>query len=167
MIRLTLAVCVLAATSIGADAQQPGELKERPTAFKRHDTLMVTGTVLAITKDAILMTREKMGPCTFPMHDCLAAGKVHKLVNDGNAYLLSDVKVGDNVSIDTIEENKQSFCVAIQIWERPGGLIPPSHNVNKKMPYHEIRNADIAFRDKGTPIPEHLKPVLPAVPKAK
>lgn len=47
-------------------------------------------------------------------------------------------------------------CADIRIVERPGGNIPRGQIVDKLCPYHERRNAEIALRDKGTPIPESL-----------
>lgn len=57
-----------------------------------------------------------------------------------------------------ITENKQAYCVDIGIFERPEGLIPPSQVVDKERPWYQWQNAQIAFRDKGIPIPDHLKP---------
>ena len=80
---------------------------------------------------------------------------------------MSDVEVGDFVALGVITESKQVFCVDICISERPGGLIPPSQIVDKEQPGYQWQNAQIAFRDKGTPIPEHLKPKVPTVPVEK
>jgi len=136
----------------------------RKTAFDVSETICVGGTVLATTKDTIMLAHDNKVPTPYPVHDCLAAGKVHKLVSPGRSYLLADVKIGDFVWIDTIAENKQIYCVAIQIWERPGGLVPAGQVIEKgAKTYHTVRNADIAFRDKGTPIPEHLKPKFPTL----
>ena len=147
---------VLSIGCLRAEDKQPAK-PERKTSFNGTELDTAMGTVLAVTKDSILMTLEKGVPKTFPMHDFLAAGKVHKLVTPANSYLLSDVKVGDIVDLRTFVENKVTYCVSICIWERPGGLIPAGQVVEKKQPYYEWRNAYIAFRDKGTPIPDHLK----------
>ncbi len=61
------------------------------------------------------------------------------------------------VCLYTILGSKQTFCRGVSISERPGGLVPPGQIVDKQKPYHDRRNAQIAFRDKGTPIPDHLK----------
>ena len=67
-----------------------------------------------------------------------------------------------------ITENKQVYCVDIGIFERPEGLIPPSQVVDKERPWYQWQNAQIAFRDKGIPIPEHLKPrVIPDPPRKR
>ena len=156
-------VLLLILGSLRADEKQP--VKEvRKTSFDVSETGSADGIVLAVTKDSILITMEKAVPKTFPLHDLLAAGKVHKLVRACNSYGIADVKVGDMVELDTILENKQTYCVAICIYERPGGLIPAGQVVALKKTYHEVANARIAFRDKGTPIPEHLKPMFPSVP---
>ena len=139
----------------------------RKTSFQVNETRTVEGTVLAVTKTSILIKKYKGLPTTYPAHDCLAAGKVHKFVRSANSYLLADVQAGDTVYIDTVVEDKQEYCVAIQLTERPRGLIPAGQIVDKERPYHECVNAFRAFRDKGTPIPEHLKPVIPTVSKPK
>lgn len=138
--------------------ERPAEKPERKTAFKFNETIPIGGKVLAVTKDSILIAKDKEPPMTYPAHDCLAAGKVHTLVRPETSYLLVDLKPGDTVFLDTIMEGKQTFCVSIQITERPGGLIPAGQLVDEKLPYHEMRNAQIAFREKGTPIPDHLIP---------
>jgi hypothetical protein len=150
------------AGSLNADDKPPAK-GERKTSFNFGGTELIGGKVLAVTKDSILIAPERGKPTTYPAHDFLASGKVHEKVRPANSYLLSDVKVGDYVHLDTIVENMQTFCVAISISERPGGLIPAGQVVAKERTYHEVRNAIIALRDKGTPIPEHLKPKIPAL----
>ena len=159
-------VLLLILETLRADEKPPVQ-EVRKTSFDVSETGSADGIVLAITKDSILITMEKGVPKTFPLHDFLAAGKVHKQVRACNSYRLTDIKVGDSVELDTIVENKQTYCVAICIYERPGGLIPAGQVVAQKKTYHEVANARIAFRDKGTPIPEYLKPTFPIVPPKK
>ncbi len=140
---------------------------ERKTSFDVSETGSAEGIVLAVTKHSILISIEKAAPQLFPLHDFLAAGKVHKQVRAANSYLAADVRAGDIVSLETIEENKQTYCVSIQICERPGALVPAGQIVELKKSYHDVRNARIAFRDKRTPIPEHLNPTFPIVPSDK
>ncbi len=153
---LALFALVLSIGCLRAEDKQPAKA-ERKTSFNGTELGSAFGIVLAMTKDSILMTVEKGASITFPMHDYLAAGKVHKLVMPADYYLLSDVKVGDLFDLRTYVENKVTYCVSICIDERPGGLVPASQIVEKKQPYYEWRNDYIAFRDKGTPIPDHLK----------
>ncbi len=164
MYRTLLCASALCVCSVVSAAEPDPPTVKRKVDFDSRETDRVGGIVLTVSNDTILLTTEGKAPTAYPFHDCLAAGKIHKLVTDPRSYLASDVKVGDVVSISTHVENKQVFCVEISIWERPGGLVPPGQIVNKKMPFHERRNADIALRDKGTPIPEHLKPVAPTAP---
>ncbi len=157
---------LLLAPTYGDDEKPPGA-RARKVDFEIHEREHSCGTVLAITKTSILINDERKGPLSFPFHDRLAAGGVHKKVCAATAYLVSDIKVGDIVISGLMTENKQVFCVDLSIRERPDGLVPPCQLSEKKCPYHECRNAEIAFRDKGTPIPEHLKPVIPTVNKPK
>ncbi len=160
--KLILAVtCALMATSFTGRADEPAK-PVRKTDFSPTETTHVGGTVVAVTKDAITMGPDKKAVTVYPAHDRLAAGKFQTSVSAGTSYLLTDVKVGDIVWLETVVVNEQTFCISIQISERPGGLVPPGQIVEKGLKtYHAVRNAEIAFRDKGTPVPEHLKPMFP------
>ena len=156
-------ICALTATSIAGRADEPAK-PIRKTDFSPTETVHVGGTVAAVTKDAITMGPDQKAVTVYPAHDRLAAGKFQTSVSAGTSYLLTDRKVGDYIWLETVVENKQTFCIAIQITERPGGLVPPGQVVEKGLKtYHTVRNADIAFRDKGTPVPEHLKPMFPSL----
>ena len=162
--KLTLAmICALTATSIAGRAEEPAK-PVRKTDFSPTETVHVGGTVVAVTKDAITMGPEKKAVTVYPAHDRLAEGKFQTSVSAGTSYLLTDVKVGDYIWLETVVVNEQTFCISISIWERPGGLVPPGQVVEKGLKtYHTVRNADIAFRDKGTPVPDHLKPKFPSL----
>ncbi len=115
-----LVFLVVAVSTVHAD-DKPAKPVERKIDFGVEETRREHGTVLAVTKDSLLLAQTGKPIITLPAHDCLAAGKVHKLVFHSNSYLLSDLKPGDYVALDTYVENKQTYCVAIQIFERPGG----------------------------------------------
>ena len=150
-------VLAFIAASVFGD-EKPGTAPARKLDFRLTETTGDCGWVLAITKDSILIcdTGKKV-PVAYPFHDRLSAGRVHKEVAEANSFRVCDVEVGDLVTIRFIKENKQAYCVELGICERPGGLIPPSQVINAKRPWYQWQNAQIAFRDKGTPIPEHLK----------
>jgi hypothetical protein len=162
-------IYILAACALGipffcfAEDPKPAP-KERTIDFHRHEIYSLGGTVMAVTKETIMISPEGKPPVTLTFHDRLAAGGIQKHACAATSYLVSDVKVGDLVSLPTITENKQLYCVEISIWERPGGLVPPGQIVDKKQTFHDVRNAENAFRDKGTPIPEHLIQVAPQLP---
>ena len=157
------ALLLLAQTSV-AD-EKPSATPARKLDFEIHERERSYGTVLAVTKTSILICDERKGPVSFPFHDRLAAGGVHKKVCAASSYRASDIKVGDLVISGLMTENKQVFCVDLSIRERPGGLVPPGQVIDKKYTYHERLNAELAFRDKGTPIPEHLKDYPPSMPR--
>ena len=164
-------IYILAACALGmpffcfAEDPKPAP-KERTIDFHRHEIYSLGGTVTAVNKETITISPEGKPFVTLTFHDRLAAGGIQKHAGPAKSYLVSDVKEGDLVSLSTITENKQLYCVEISIWERPGGLVPPGQIIDKKHPFHERRNAENAFRDKGTPIPEHLIPTFPSAPKA-
>ncbi len=159
-ILVVAAFCVLPIPASHAEEKKP----TRKVDFDMVETKTMVGTLLTATKDAVTLSLSG-GPVTiYPVHDCLAAGKYHAKVYSARSYRLQDVEPGDLLFFGTIVENKITYCVDFTIRERPGGLVPPPQIIDKKQPYHDRRNAEIAFRDKGTPIPEHLKPVLPTAP---
>ena len=159
---LALAVCISA-------ADKPTETPTRKVDFDFGDVKLASGRVLAVTKTSILIdcqnTGGGKGPTSFPFHDRLAAGTVHKKVAEASSFRVCDVEVGDWVSLGTTTENKQVYCVDIFISERPGGFVPPSQVIKKERPWYQWQNAQIAFRDLGVPIPEHLKPKVPSIGK--
>ncbi len=154
---LVCALTTLAANNAHAD-EKPNETPTRKVDFGPLEQKLDCGTVLAITKDSILIVDRRKPPVSYPFHDRLAAGTVHKKVTESMSYLVADIQAGDLVSLGVITENKQKFCVEIGIHERPGGILPPGQVVDKERPWYQWQNAQFAFRDKGTPIPEHLKP---------
>ncbi len=157
---LTMAMLTLAQSLSAAD--KPIETSTRKVDFNSgdRDRGWASGKVLAVTKTSILIVPEledRKPPTSFPFHDRLASGTFQKgRIGETSTYRVCDVEVGDLVSLGTFTENKQVYCVDIGIFERPGGLIPPSQVVLKQRPWYQCQNAQIAKRDKGTPIPEHL-----------
>lgn len=157
-----ITVAMLLVSPLSSAADKPADAPARKVDFDIAERTYRCGRVLAVSETSILIDVErKIGVTSIPFHDCLAIGKVHKKVVEGTSFKVSDIKVGDLVALGVITENKHVFCVDISISERPGGLLPPGQIVNKDRPWYQWRNAEIAFRDKGTPIPEHLKPVAP------
>ena len=155
VIAICAALCLVhsAATAVDAPVQST-----RPVDFGLAQRESTYGQVLAVTKDSILICEPEKKPASYPFHDRLAAGTVHKKVVEATSYRVADIKAGDFVSLGLVKENKQDYCVDLAIRERPGGLIPAGQIVNKDRPAYQWMNAEIAFRDKGIPIPEHLKP---------
>ena len=163
----TVAILLVSALSSAADKPADPPTK-RKVDFDAPELNLASGRVLAITKNSIMIDVERQqGVKTFPFHDRLASGTFQKgIVGESSTYLPTDVQAGDIVSLGVITENKQVFCVDISIGERPDGLIPASQVVDKERPWYQWMNAQIALRDKGIPIPEHLKPkTLPPPPK--
>ena len=165
----TVAILLVSALSYAAD--KPQEPPKRKIDFDASELKFASGRVLAVTKTSIMIKVENSGTPsgvkTFPFHDRLASGTFQKgIVGESSTYLPTDVQAGDIVSLGVITENKQVFCVDISIGERPDGLIPASQVVDKERPWYQWMNAQIALRDKGIPIPEHLKPIkIPPPPK--
>ena len=153
---------LMLSTAVAGDT--PAKLIEKQVDFDAIQLKTTYGQVLAVTKDSILICELEKKPASYPFHDRLVAGTVHKKVVEANSYRVSDIKAGDFVSLGLVKENNQDYCVDLAIRERPGGLIPAGQVVDKERPWYQWKNAQIAFRDKGTPIPEHLKPRAPPPP---
>ena len=115
-------------------------------------------------------------PKRFALSEELASGKVPNGPPDHTAiafqvfrYRVTDVKVGDWVSIYYSRIDGIDTCTYIHIVKRPGGRIPPlPREVKEKstIPYHERMQAYWDLEDKGIPYPEkfgHLRrwPVAP------
>jgi hypothetical protein len=134
------------------------------------------GTVTEVTKNSItiLWPGEKK-PKRFAASETLAAGKVakvrrempgvrsHHSVQWAFMYRLSDVKVGDGVSINYAFIGGESICDHICIQRRPGGRVPPIPDGAEPLTtpagkprilYHEYMNAYWDLEDKGIPYPE-------------
>ena len=154
--------------TVSMPADKPEETPKRKVDFEVRETNFVGGTVLTVNKDSIMIVEPRKPPVNYPFHDRLASGTVQKKANESHSHFVSDIKVGDIVTLGIVDENKQKFCIDLSIYERPGGEIPPTQVVDKERPWYKFRNAEIAFRDKGIPIPEHVKPILnlpPPIPK--
>ena len=139
------------------------------------------GTVTGITKDSITVQHEKDQPKKFAASETLAAGKVPMeprhvvgrshdyLVPASSMYRLTDVKVGDRVTIRYAHLDGVSICDHICIHKRPGGRMPPLPEEAEALrggrprpgspkrlyiPYHEYMDAYWDLEDKGIPYPE-------------
>jgi hypothetical protein len=150
------------------------------------------GVVTEVTKNSITIQGSDEWPKTFPVSETLAAGKVpmeprrvpgwerEYHVSESYMYRLTDVKVGDWVSIGYAYLGGVSICDHICISKRPGGRVPPLPDeaealrnpvaiwkadhpgrpvppgLNKILyiPYHEYMNAHWDLEDKGIPYPE-------------
>lgn len=147
---LFLATVGAAMMFINPNAKQiPPRLQDRTAA----------GHVVAISKTSITIA-DCIKPTlitTLPFDDALAKGKVDESAHDYNGYRVRDVEIGDVVNMTIVLYRKVAFCETIWICERPGGLVPESQKPYGLHPYHENRNAMIANRDHGVPIPSHLE----------
>jgi hypothetical protein len=75
----------------------------------------------------------------------------------GTTYRLTDLKVGDIVSVETgITREGEEYCLQILINRRPGGIIPPEPGERFPDRYGiHIRNqAEQDWEEKGIPIPK-------------
>lgn len=139
-----------------------------------------SGTVTEIKKESITIQfpNKKLKPKTFPVSEALAAGEIpmkpRRIPGPFNydvapeyMYRLTDVKVGDYVSIGYAHIGAIDTCDHICILKRPGGRVPPlpkeAEELNmpslpslraKYIPYHERQNAYWDLEDKGIPYPE-------------
>ncbi len=117
-----------------------------------------SGTVMAVGKDFIeVRAVGETEAVRYLAHEILSSGRIIYWEPDGYCYLLGDVKVGDEVGMGTGTLRDTNFALFVCITRRPGGKIPPSRNPDESRPYHEYRQARIDYKEKGIPIPEHLR----------
>jgi len=125
------------------------------------------GTVTRVTRDSVTiqwMATPGEQPKTFQVSETLAAGKIPKeprlvpgqvrgyFVMPCYMYRLTDVKVGDWVSIHYASIGGVDICDHICIDRRPDGLIPPLPKEAEDLidPREHTRNQ---FKKKGKPVP--------------
>ena len=130
----------------------------RPTSLEGKITAKQGGkaiTILPFNTDT---------PLTFTAYGPLARkGFFPGSIQSGGeslGYLLDDVQVGDSVDLHLVRVGKYDRVIAVQIFDRPKGKVPPSRV--KLRPegqrYHDARNALIANKKFGTPLPKFLQP---------
>ena len=93
-------------------------------------------------------------------HFLLATGRVIAWEGDSRCYLLEDLKKGDwvgvQVGVDSDDRGLELFTLSIG--KRPGGTIPASRKPDKHRPWHYQIPAEHDFVDKGSPLPDDIKP---------
>ena len=141
----------------------------RPTIFAPLTLPLKAGTVVELNKKEITIRLAGTGKnVTYPFHDALAAGGMHKGVSYWNGYRVRDVQVGDEVWLAICSEGEVKFCAEISIRQRPGGRVPESSDEGENPPtYAMMRNAENDFKDFGIPIPENCKPRIPGLKPKK
>jgi hypothetical protein len=129
------------------------------------------GTVTELTKDSITIRFADEKPKRFPVSETLAAGKIPKeprplpgrnykyVVSAPYMYRLTDVKVGDSVTIYYSTVGGVVICDHIRICKRPGGRVPPLAKEVEALRgypirYDEFVNAYWDLEEKGIPYPE-------------
>lgn len=140
----------------------------RPTSVEGTVTLVQGGKAVTIIPFGSKVAR------SFAAHGPLARGGyfpgVIEYMGEGVGYLISDLRAGDIVDLHFVRVGKYDRVIAIQLLERPAGKVPPSRVKlwRDGERYHDIRNALIAKRNFGTPLPKFLQPsVDPPFPSKK
>lgn len=120
----------------------------------------IKATVVDVSDEWIEVQVEgKKGVVRYPAHELLASGAVCHWQSDSSCYLLADVKKGDEVvlAVGTVDKNKGEECFFLSIRWRAGGKIPPSRKPSEPNPYHERRQREVEYEDKGEYTPEELQ----------
>lgn len=108
----------------------------------------------------VLKLVDRVIPATEPMRyviaQPLANGKPPLWFGDMYSYRVSDVLVGDHVTIGWSEQNGAKYCEMICIYNRPGGKIPPAPGEpqDARWPWHEIQQARMDRLERGVPMPD-------------
>lgn len=140
------------------------KLPPRLTEFSPASGLLekVRGVVVSVNGDATItiVPDGQAKAKSYPLHDHLKAGRHQPKASAGFSYHTGQLQKGDVVSLHTYGEWKATYCVDIQIWKRPGGLVPmsPADTPGQPGAYHDMRNQQIAREARGVP-----KPFRPAM----
>jgi hypothetical protein len=126
-----------------------------------------TGQVTAVDEFSITIRAWGEEPKRFPAAGKLA-GQQPIEPEQGSGYVLSDVRVGDLVSIRYYTSHRRGIlevCLEVKIWRRPGGKIPPWPGDGDPLTnergtrFHQRMQAYQDWEEKGIPIPEKFRPV--------
>lgn len=102
-------------------------------------------------------------PKTFPVSANLAAGGYCNFRGASHSYRLSDVRVGDGVSIEYMRVDGVDICQRICISGRPGGRVPIAPGERLDLPltqyqWHRRCNAEQDWKERGIPLPDEYHP---------
>jgi hypothetical protein len=126
------------------------------------------GTVTAITSMS-LTVQFKNGNDTLLLHPSpavLGTGPP-TCPDETTTYQLSDVRVGDLVTVAYLPRNGRLVCLMITIYRRPGGKVPPlkadladpvTGRPANDSPWHEKMQAYQDWEEKRIPIPDKYVP---------
>jgi hypothetical protein len=99
-------------------------------------------------------------PKTYTLGEELAAGRMPRTASDRDTYRITDVQIGDVVSIEWNRINGIEFCQAIRIYRRYGGRVPPAPREppDARYKWHEECQAIQDWEERGIPIPTKYHP---------
>lgn len=113
---------------------------------------------------ALLSTQETVDhfgipPKSFILCDVLKKGESPR-VNSADSYCVSDVQIGDFVTISYNRTNGEDICRTIRIVRRPGGVVPPAPRERPAdfRRHHEQANADQQWEEYRQPYPRKYWP---------
>ena len=87
-------------------------------------------------------------PKRFSVSGTNVGGDEHGVPFSAFRYRLSDLKVGDDITVFSGIAGKEELCVGLLIHRRPGGKIPPEDSG-----FHRRYQAEQDWEEKGIPIP--------------
>lgn len=137
-----------------ADPPEPKQTSPRPRARFNHKG-GCGGTVVALGSDW-LEVKDQGKPARRILCDGTIPGGCEKGVGETDTYRLSDVQIGDVVTILLGVDGQDDISLAIWINRRPGGVIPPCSNdplVATVGALHRQNQAEQDWEEKGIPIP--------------
>lgn len=139
---------VIAITKSSITINSDAITKYRPIARPMGEPIGWARTI-GWVRDEVIPSQKK----TFPVCEALALGGFRDdgRVLDHFTYPLSDVKVGDKVSIMYSRVDGTDICDGICIRRRPGGKVPPASGepADRKSRWHDNANESQANEEKG------------------
>jgi hypothetical protein len=158
-------VFVLAASLMSQDNGLTASVQEeqfRAPAPRPVEVRWFDGEITALDAVSFTVRDNKQSLIRFGLTPQLAAGGVADKLLVFAHHRFSDLKVGDRVTLEYRDAGGPKVCFHVQIRKRPGGLIPPAQDQNRKHArYHDVMNAHWDTVDRAIPTPEHLKPNFP------
>ncbi len=165
---LSVLLLTLAAAGVTAQASPPSkELVVKEITRPMAGTYPYAGIVGAIDADSMTLvvtsSRGEVKEYVFTPIDLLRKGKVLPKIYGGCAYRWQDVKAGDRVEVEVMQDPKEkvTYCVQIMIERRPKDKLPKSQRPDDDWSFaaRSTRN-DI---DNGLDVTdEEIKKVWPA-----
>jgi len=118
-----------------------------------HNGNIFGGKVVALTEDTITVKKWTGIPRTFNVAPPLTSKRIPLEWHVGCGHRLNDVRIGDKAGFHLVSTPRGYTVVALGIYRRPGGTIPPAEDehIPERSRMHHYYNACQAVEEKVLP----------------